>query len=322
VIAESAVVGYRKFGDATPVEKRDAFHLGSCTKSMTATIVAMLVDARVLHWNATLASLFPEFADRMRPEFRDVTVLMLLNQRSGFSSETWPTGSPDWGSATQPMRAQRQLYAQLALADTPAAPPNTKFLYSNRNYIVAGAILEKVTSTDWESLVRQDIFRTLNLTTGGFGGMATAGRIDGVWPHVLRNGKHVPIDGGARADNPPVLGPAGTAHCSPADWAKYGLSQLRAAQGRSKYVSPEASRVLYSAPAGSDYACGWLVADRGWGGGAVLTHAGSNTMNFCVMWLAPLRDFGVLAMTNQGNGGADQACDDVSALLIGRYGKC
>ena len=54
-------VGIRKWGDNTPVQKEDAFHLGSCTKAMTATLVAMLVEEGKLKWDATLEELFTDF---------------------------------------------------------------------------------------------------------------------------------------------------------------------------------------------------------------------------------------------------------------------
>jgi hypothetical protein len=62
---------------------------------------------------------------------------------------------------------------------------------------------------------------------------------------------------------------------------------------------------------------GWLVTERPWGGGRVLTHAGSNTMNYAVAWLAPRRDFAVLAATNLGGNKAASACDEAAAALIG-----
>jgi CubicO group peptidase (beta-lactamase class C family) len=45
-ICDRAAVGVRKAGDPTPVTSDDQFHIGSCTKSMTATLAAMLSQAR------------------------------------------------------------------------------------------------------------------------------------------------------------------------------------------------------------------------------------------------------------------------------------
>jgi hypothetical protein len=49
--------------------------------------------------------------------------------------------------------------------------------------------------------------------------------------------------------------------------------------------------------------------------GNVLTHSGSNTMWFCVTWIAPERDFAVLVMCNQGERG-DKACDEAASAMI------
>ena len=57
VRSEYAVAGSRKVGDATPATVEDRFHLGSCTKAMTATLVARFVevqqqslDGKSNHW--------------------------------------------------------------------------------------------------------------------------------------------------------------------------------------------------------------------------------------------------------------------------------
>src|SRR5947207_2997000 len=76
-------VGVRKMGDPTPVTASDKFHVGSCTKAMTATLAAMLVERHKLHWTDTLAKIFPERAAKMHPDYRAVTLEMLLTHRSG-----------------------------------------------------------------------------------------------------------------------------------------------------------------------------------------------------------------------------------------------
>ena len=54
-ICDRAAVGVRKWGDPTPVTTNDAFHIGSCTKSMTATLTAILLDEGKLRWDTTIA---------------------------------------------------------------------------------------------------------------------------------------------------------------------------------------------------------------------------------------------------------------------------
>ena len=43
-ICDWVAVGVRKLGDFMPVTTNDLFHIGSCTKSMTATLAALFVE--------------------------------------------------------------------------------------------------------------------------------------------------------------------------------------------------------------------------------------------------------------------------------------
>jgi hypothetical protein len=42
-------------------------------------------------------------------------------------------------------------------------------------------------------------------------------------------------------------------------------------------------------------------------------------MNLAVAWVAPLRDFAVLVVTNQGGPAAVKACDEAASALINLY---
>ncbi len=57
-----AVAGRQRVDRAAPLLETDAFHLGSDTKAMTASVVARLVDRRLLRWNETLAEALPDIA--------------------------------------------------------------------------------------------------------------------------------------------------------------------------------------------------------------------------------------------------------------------
>ncbi|MBV9848767.1 MAG: serine hydrolase, partial [Armatimonadetes bacterium] len=152
-----------------------------------------------------------------------------------------------------------------------------------------------------------------------FGAMGTPGRIDQPWQHTVVDGKHQPIGPGPLSDNPSVIAPAGTVHCAVGDWAKFVALHLQGEQGTSRLLQPRTLRRLHAPQFGGDYAGGWLVTDRPWGGGRVLTHAGSNTQNYAVVWMAPLDDFAVLVATNQGGARAAQATDAAAATLIRHF---
>ena len=153
--------------------------------------------------------------------------------------------------------------------------------------------------------------------SAGFGGLGTVGQIDQPWPHSAA-GVPAPMNGPAM-DNPEIMGPAGTAHATMADWAKFLTDQLRGASHLKALLPNEIYQSMQTAAPNSDYGYGWIVVQRPWAGGKALSHAGSNTMNFCVCWLAPAKTFGVLVCTNQGGDTAGKACDDASSALILRY---
>ena len=130
----------------------------------------------------------------------------------------------------------------------------------------------------------------------------------------------MPINGPA-CDNPLVMAPAGCVHCSMQDWAKFIADQLRGELGTPAILKPETYKMLHTPHFAGDYALGWIVTSRGWGGGTVLTHAGCNTMNYANVWIAPKRDMAFLVCLNQGDDVAFKASDEAIAGLIQCYLK-
>ena len=81
-------------------------------------------------------------------------------------------------------------------------------------------------------------------------------------------------------------------------------------------LKPESLARLHTPAEGGDYACGWVVLKRGWAGGTALMHNGSNTMWYVVMWLAPGKNFAVIAATNLAGTDAEQGCDEAASAMI------
>ena len=321
-LAALGATGVRKAGTDVPVTRNDAFHIGSCTKAMTATLLAILVDQGKLRWQTTLADALGKAAPQMHPAYRKVTVRHLLSHRAGIVPNSPPGKSfGEFFHLPGTHVQQRLAYVRQILQAPPQAKPGEKYIYSNAGYAIAGAIAERVTGTPWQELMRKRIFEPLGMKTAGFGAMGTPGKIDQPWQHVLTDGKHQPIGPGQMSDNPVVIGPAGRVHCSMADWAKFVAAHLNGPKGRPcpLKLKTETWRMLHKPAFGGSYALGWVVAARDWGGGDVLTHAGSNTMNYAVVWMAPQRDFAVLVATNQGPKPAPKACDEAAATLIRQF---
>jgi CubicO group peptidase (beta-lactamase class C family) len=300
-------VGVRKAGDQTPFLATDTIHLGSDTKAMTAILVAQLIDKKQLSFESKMSEIFPDLLAKMNPEMAGVTVRELLRHEAGFPHDL------DWWSMKP---TQRRLAVEWALSVPPATPIG-KFSYSNVSFVVLGAIVEEKTGKPWETVIRQQIFEPLHMDTAGFGPPGTHGKVDQPWGHVLRDGRFKPM----QTDNAPVMGPAGTVHCSMGDWAKFIGETLRAAQGHPTLVSAKTFKELTTPAEGQDYAGGWIVTSRPWAGGTALTHTGSNTMWYCTAWIAPAKNFAVMIAINDGSDPVGKAADDACAALIGLNGK-
>ena len=317
-------VGVRKAGSDERVTVGDKWHIGSCTKSMTAALAAMLIEEGRLRWDMTLAEMFPQLAPEMQTEWRGVTLAQLLAHRGGAPHDLNEDGlwGRLWGRAERPPREQRDyLTRELLTKHKPVAGPGVKYVYSNAGYALVGHAIEEELDRPWEAVLRERLFEPLGMNSAGFGAPATVGAVDQPWGHkASKDGALMPVPPGVGADNPAAIGPGGTVHCTVGDFAKYVAWQLRGARGQGSLLKPETFTRLHTPFAADEtYACGWGVTDRSWGGGTVLTHSGSNTMFFAVMWLAPQRDFAVVVCTNLGGSGAEKGVDRTAAALIGAY---
>ncbi len=311
-LESSAAVGERKAGTGIPVTIDDQWHLGSDTKAMTAVLIGTLVEEGRLRWDSSLREVFPELAKDMKEENGGITLLELLSHRSGLVANL------PWGllKLKGDIREQRLAAVRAAASSKLQSAPGTAYLYSNAGYTIAGAMAEKVTGRSWEELIRERIFKPLGMTTAGFGGLGTPGVVDEPWPH---DGKGSPLpQNGPMMDNPEVMGPAGTVHCSLGDWARFVADFLRGQRGARGLLKPETCRFLTVPPFGGNYALGWLVVDLPGDGGRMMAHDGSNNMNYATVRVFPTAGFAVLVVTNQGGDAAQKACQEAAEFLTGR----
>jgi CubicO group peptidase (beta-lactamase class C family) len=313
-ICDRAAVGVRKWGASTPVTTNDVFHIGSCTKSMTATLTAMLIEDGKLRWDTTITDVFPELKGKMDKQYETVTVEQLLTHRGGVPgtppAAAWKRAWEQEGTPAE----QRREFIEAVLSKPPAAAPGTKMIYSNQGYSIIGAMLEKITGTPWETLITKRLFKPLHMDTAGFGPPGTIGAVDQPWGHTRKLSIIVPV----QADNPPAIAPGGRVHCSLDDLARFTMFHMQLGQ-KDGLLKPTTLKKLHTPPKGGDYACGWVAVKRDWANGTALMHNGSNTMWYVVMWLAPERDFSVVVGTNIAGAGAEKGCDEAAAAMIHQW---
>jgi CubicO group peptidase (beta-lactamase class C family) len=315
-----AVSGLRKHGSSTHVTTNDKWHLGSCTKAMTSTMIATFVEDGLIDWTTSLKDLFPDIAD-MQESYRTVTLEMLLAHRAGLGDMSKFNDGNLWKKLWDPNLNPvegRALVARVMLATTPAKTPNSEFFYTNAGYVIAAAAIERISGHRWEVLMQERLFRPLGMTSCGFGAAGSnVDPPDQPWGHHVHEGQITPIEPGLGADNPPAIGPAASVHCSMSDWNKFLQLHVRGFRGEPTAIMQTKSfERLHTTLPGQDYTPGgWIRVDRPWANGPAFTHGGSNTLNLALTWIAPNINFAALAVTNRADTPAHAAVDAVTEVL-------
>ena len=302
------VAGVRKTGTTDLMTVDDEMHLGSCTKAMTATRIALIVESGKLTWDSTLANVFPEEMEDVHADFHNVTLTQLLTHRASL-----PANGPwDQLGGELTTTQQRLVLLRRIMQKAPKHKPGLKFEYSNVGYALAGAMAEKVTGQSWELLMQQGLFEPLKMTSAGFGFPGTKGLVEQPWGHQSLFGYLTPL----QHDNPPSLGPAGTVHASVPDWARFASLHLRGALGQEPMLQQSTFAQLQTPPENGAYAMGWIAAKPDWAGCRVLAHDGSNTMWYSSLWILPDRHVALLVVTNRADAAAQTACQKAIQSLF------
>ena len=319
-ITACGAVGFRREGGNIPVTLDDKFHWGSLTKSMTATLAAMLVDNNKLQWQSTLGDVFPNLKVTMHPDWSATTLEWLLQNRGGApanldANSLWTRMWKFSGKSTE----HRMFLLKELTAKPPTQKPGSTFVYSNAGFSIAGAMTEHVVGKSWEETIQDRLFKQLGMSSVGFGAPATPGKEDQPWGHTLTTSGFKPVPPGPGADNPVSISPAGRTHGSILDLAKYAAFHLAGARGKGVILKSDTFKKLHTPGPNQAYAMGWMVVRRPWAKGNALTHSGSNTMFYAVIWIAPEQDYAVVVATNAGGDAAGLACDNAAATFIKLY---
>jgi CubicO group peptidase (beta-lactamase class C family) len=303
----SAAVGFRHLGNEDPVRPDDKFHIASCTKSMTATLAALLVHEGRLRWESRLVDAVPELGGQIRPEYGSATLELLLAHAAQMPAYTQfgPARLEELKSCAGPHERQRLSFLAEVLGREPPNPGSGPAAYSNVGYVAAAAMLECAIGEPWEELVLSRLARRLGLTTVGFGWPATVLTPDQPRGHAVRAGRLVeqPLDDPYLL--PVVLWPAGAVHCSIEDLARHASDHLSGLCARGGLL-PRASydrlhRTLSGEPEG--FTLGWGVRQDP-RRGAVHHSSGSGGTFFTRMVIIPQLDIAVVAASNSGEAGA------------------
>jgi D-alanyl-D-alanine carboxypeptidase len=306
-LAASETIGVRSTNAPENLLPNSRFHLGSVTKPLTATMIATLVEARLLTWDTTLYDTFEEWRERMHPQLRAVTIEMLLRHTAGIQpfeeNHEWDQVPRFSGSAAE----KRSAFVAWLIERAPSYPPGQEHHYSNAGYSIAAVMAERLTGQTWEELMRSRLFEPLEMTSAGFGWPAQKHPSE-PWGHRQANGTPDPHDPNDlyQLENA-YIGPAGDVHSSMDDLSRFVNFHLQGLKGQSGFLAASTIKQLHDAPDGS-YALGWNIRSFG------SHHMGSAETFFACILLMPKDELAFAIATNYS---FKETSDFASEILSG-----
>ena len=149
--------GRQKYDAKSPAVNVDTIYdAASLTKPVvTATLIAMQVEAGRLGLDSPMARYLPEWKDGPEPDWRKaVTIRQLLAHSSGL---------PAHKDYFLTVHSKREMIAAICREPLEYAP-GTKTIYSDLGFILLGEILERATGKTVDQLAREQIFAPLGMS--------------------------------------------------------------------------------------------------------------------------------------------------------------
>lgn len=287
-------------GKPARVNEHTRFAIGSTTKAMTVTALAMLADEGKLSFDDRVIDHLPDFRLHDAWATREVTIRDLLTHRTGL-----PGTDLLWVFDSYPPNEilRRMRYVE------PESSFRSHWEYQNVMYALAGAIVEQASGMSWADFLRKRIFEPLGMTET----IPLVAELPGK-PNVAV--PHDEIDGSVQAVSIRTTDPvaaAGSVWSSVHDmsiWMRFVLDSGRV--GDNRLVKPETFREMVApeirAPMAEypalrlakphffSYALGWFVQD--YQGETVWMHTGSIDGMSAIIGLLPGQRVGVYVLGN------------------------
>lgn len=313
--------GLRDVKQNLPMTGDTLFAIGSTTKAMTATVLGMLADERILSWDDKVRQHLPAFNLEDESVAAQLTVRDLVTHRSGM-----PRHDLMWYNNTTTSR--EQAVERLAYLEITAAP-RTRFQYNNLMFMAAGYLGAKVAGyASWEDLMRARLLEPLVMHRSNFAISDMQKDANYALPYYLdhREVSEIPFR--------PVdlIGPAGSVNSSVnemANWLKLNLANgvfaginlisadgLKDVHAHHMPTGQEPVATEFSPPV---YGLGWMVGT--YQGKKHLYHSGGIDGFITNVMLFPNDDLGMVAFTNANSDLAQWLNLTAADLLLGHVSK-
>lgn len=303
-VLEKSSVGVRDITNNLEVNSNGYWNIGSITKSMTATLSAILVDKKFLDWNTTLSQYFNEF--EMLDEYKDITLVELLSHTSGFAQDN----DELWETSIEENITRYEFVEEILVYEN---EEKGKFLYSNINYVIVSAIIEKVMNLSFEEVINEYLFNPLN--------MQYSFNAKNILGHTLNNNNQWEVANPniETSNNAKIVTSAGSRTFLTLDSIGYYLKEhLKVKSGEtSTLISSENFNKLHTKIVDIDedlgYSLGWFNQKEN-----ELQHSGSNGRWFALTLINPKIGYSYFVVTNSFSSKSQEAVFELMDSLVKR----
>jgi beta-lactamase class C len=160
IVRDTGIIFLKGFGlrdtkKPDSIDTRTVFRLGSVSKSVTATLVAVLVDEGVLHWDDPVIKYLPDFHLKSEEATQKLTLRHLLSHTIGLPYHAYTIMVEDHASFDT-------LVDHLKDLDL-VGKPGEVYSYQNVGFSLIGKVIEKATGKKLEEVFIEKLFLPLGM---------------------------------------------------------------------------------------------------------------------------------------------------------------
>lgn len=292
--------GVKELGKNDKVDENTLFMIGSNTKAITATALAMLQEQKKLSLDDKVVKWLPDFKLKDPWVTKEVNIRDLLCHRIGM--ETFQGDFMYWTSSLTGKQVVEK-FGQL----TPMYGFRSRWGYTNAAFGVAGQVLEAASGKSWADFVTENIFRPLGMNNSIALCKDIKNASNKAMPHTLDNDQKLITIPFGSVDN---ISPAGSISSSVNDMSKWVLAQLDNGRLNRQQVIPAnaimQTRMPHSILGNGGhpftkvnfalYGLGWMLED--YNGKRMVSHTGGVNGFVTSVILIPDEKLGVVVFTN------------------------
>jgi len=299
-IFEIEAIGFHSINLNDKATLNDRFHIGSNTKAMTAFVIAKYVELGKLQWSTKFFDVFPEWKQKSKPEYFNITLQELLSHRAGIQPLQGNAGFENEEEIKLPQfkgtnQEKRNQYGRFVFTLEPAKlDENMPFVYSNAGYVLATLMVEKTTGKSWEQLVEKVFNKDLKLHVK-LSWPENQKKKD-TWGHTFENDTLKPVPSTTN-DKLDIDQPAGDINIRLKDYVKFIQLNLQGLKGENNYLKASTYQFLHKGV--ENYSMGWFNIYEN--GKEFSTHAGTVGTYYTLVHIDRTKNKAYIIFTNSFN---------------------